>query len=59
MKVPKTIFMEVDRKKLEDHIKRVCRRNMRAKCKCCVLCPFKEEICGFIKMMEATKEEGK
>ena len=58
-RVPKTVFFEVDRKKLEDHIKRVCNRNMRAKCKCCSLCPFREEIRNYIGAMEMTKEEAK
>jgi len=54
--LPKTIFLEVDRKKLADHIKRVCRGNLRHKCKCCSLCPFRNDIIQFSKVAESTKE---
>lgn len=54
--MPKTIFFEVNREKLEDHIKRVCGRNLRAKCKRCNLCPFVDDIKSFVKTSESTKE---
>lgn len=55
--MPKTIFMEVNHNKLMDHIKRVCKKNLKNKCKCCQLCPFKEDIGAFVKVVDSTKEE--
>ena len=34
----------IDLSLLDDHVKRICRRNLRANCKCCALCPFKRLI---------------
>jgi len=37
----------MDKLKLENHVNRLCKRNLRAlKTSCCVRCPFEEEICA-------------
>jgi len=40
----KPIKISVKMDKLMDHYSRVCKRNLRAKCKCCAKCPFTEAI---------------
>ena len=38
------MILEIDRKALEDHIKRVCRNNIKRSCKICNNCPFKKHV---------------
>jgi len=34
------LTLSVDETKLVDHVRRVCRRNLRVPAKCCQKCPF-------------------
>jgi hypothetical protein len=37
-------YAYINRDALRDHVKRVCKRNIKAKCKCCQKCPFRDAV---------------
>jgi len=41
--------LEVDGQKFIDHIKRICRTNIRKPCKICLVCPFREYVLEIMK----------
>jgi predicted aldo/keto reductase-like oxidoreductase len=34
----------IDNDALKKHVRRVCKKNIKAKCKCCQECPFKDAV---------------
>jgi hypothetical protein len=38
------MILEIDKDKFIDHVKRICRGNIRKPCKICLLCPFKKYV---------------
>jgi len=36
------LILEVDEKELTEHIKKVCKNNIRRGCKICLSCPFRK-----------------
>lgn len=38
------IIMEIDKEKFTQHVKRICRSNIRRPCKICLVCPFRGHV---------------
>jgi hypothetical protein len=43
------IVFEVGKSQLTEHVKRICRRNLKVPCKCCIACPFLKAIVDIMK----------
>lgn len=42
--------LKIEKEKLEEHVKRICRSNLKAPCKICIECPFLETILGIMNL---------
>jgi hypothetical protein len=38
------IVLEIDKEAFVDHVRRICRGNIRKPCKICLVCPFRKYV---------------
>ena len=53
-----SIYTRIDRADLKDHVKRVCKKNIKSKCNCCQQCPFREVVDNMLAVLDVEKKLG-
>jgi len=53
-----SVYTQIDKAALKDHVKRICKRNIKSKCNCCQQCPFREVVDNMLAVLDVEKKLG-
>ena len=54
-----SIYTRINKAALKDHVKRICKKNIKSKCNCCQQCPFREAVDDTLIVLDVEKKLGK